>query len=208
MDHFVRLYFPGMVQIIQFVNSVFGSNTYLIKNDYSKSCYIIDCGDTEPVIKFLLKNELDLRGIFVTHTHYDHIYGLNRLCEEFPYLTIYVSAYGKEGLYSDKLNLSRYHSEQFVLQTNNVMVLQSGQSLKLFDNEILNVYETPGHDWSSLCYKVGNAFFTGDSYLPQYSLVTNFPKSNKEQALDSLEWIKVLSIGCNIYPGHGDIVYV
>lgn len=50
--------------------------------------------------------------------------------------------------------------------------------------------------------------FTGDSYLPQYSLVTNFPKSNKEQALDSLEWIKVLSIGCNIYPGHGDIVYV
>ena len=81
MDHFVRQNFPGMVQIIQFVNSVFGSNTYLIKNDYSKSCYIIDCGDTEPVIKFLIKNELDLRGIFVTHTHYDHIYGMNRLCE-------------------------------------------------------------------------------------------------------------------------------
>lgn len=208
MDLFVRLNFSEMVQITQFVNSIFESNTYLIKNDYSPNCYIIDCGDAEPIVNFLQKKELRPQAVFVTHTHYDHIYGLNKLYEKFPHLTIYVSAHGKEGLYSDKLNLSKYHSERFVLQTNNVMELQSGQSLKLFNNEVLNIYETPGHDWSSLCYKVGNAVFTGDSYLPQYPLVANFPKSNKKQALDSLERIRELSVGCNIYPGHGDIVYV
>lgn len=208
MVHFARLNFPKMVQITQFVNSVFGSNTYLIKNDYSPKCYIIDCGDAEPIVNFLREKELVLQGVFVTHAHYDHIYGLNRLCEEYPHLTIYVSAHGKEGLYSDKLNLSRYNSESFILQTGNVMVLQGGQNFKLFDNEVMNVHETPGHDWSSLCYQVENAVFTGDSYLPQYHLVANFPKSNKKQALASLEWIKEFSIGRHIYPGHGDIVYV
>lgn len=196
------------MDVIRFTNSVFESNTYLIKNDYSENCYMIDCGDVEPIMQYLQQKKITLQAVFITHTHYDHIYGLNKLCETYPDIIIYTSFRGKEGAYSDKLNLSKYHSVAFVFQFDNIEILRNGQETQLFDDLILRTYETPGHDWSSLCYKVGNAFFSGDSYLPQYSLVANFPKSNKKQALDSLEWIRELSIGCNIYPGHGDVVYV
>ena len=58
--------------------------TYLIHSDNSQDLYIVDCGDVQPIINYVHKYELTLRGIFLTHTHFDHIYGLNEVVSAFP----------------------------------------------------------------------------------------------------------------------------
>ncbi|MCE8975438.1 MBL fold metallo-hydrolase [Bacteroides fragilis] len=195
------------MEVIRIVNSVFRSNTFLIE-DESGMCFLVDCGDIGSIVRYLQCKEFTLGAVFITHAHYDHIYGLNELFEVYPQLIVYTSLHGKEGLYSDKLNLSKYHSNTFVFQYDSVETLQEKQLIEISKNKHLEVYETPGHDWSSLCYKIGNNVFTGDSCLPQYGVVANLPKSDKNEALKSIERIKNISIGCNIFPGHGDIVQI
>ena len=45
------------------------------------TCWVVDPGDAQPVIKFLSKHALTLAGILLTHHHQDHQGGVKTLCE-------------------------------------------------------------------------------------------------------------------------------
>ena len=64
--------------IVQIVNSIFSSNTYILSHTDSCRVWLIDIGDIEPVIARLLPGQ-QIQGVFLTHTHFDHFYGINRL---------------------------------------------------------------------------------------------------------------------------------
>lgn len=194
------------VEIVRIVNSVFQSNTYLIINSNYRICFLIDCGDSSLIIDTINKRGLFLKGVFITHSHFDHIYGLNAVISEYPGIPIYISAFGKEGLYSDKLNLSRYNLCPYVLQRyDNIKELNEGDTIDLFGNIKIEAYETPGHDKSCLTYKFGNYLFTGDAFIPGLKVVATFPNSNKMDAELSRQRIIFLSKKCGLYPGHGEI---
>ena len=105
-----------MFIVVTFINSVFDSNSYLIYKEDLEECYLIDCGDTKPVLDYIKQHCLHLKAVFLTHTHFDHIYGLNELVEQVPAVTVYTSEFGKMALQSDKLNLSRYNQYSFVFR--------------------------------------------------------------------------------------------
>jgi len=194
------------MKIVRFVNSIFESNTYLIWDDNLKVCYLIDCGDINPILELINKLNLSLKGIFITHSHFDHIYGLNILIKEYPEVIVYTSIEGKKGLLSDRYNLSRYQADSFVfLYSNNIRVIREDCNIELWDKKKMNIFFTPGHDNSCLTYKIENNLFTGDSFLPEYKLIASFPRSNKEEAIRSGDFIMKLKEGCTIYPGHGDV---
>ena len=65
--------------IVSIKNTVFSSATYILKIDSSEDLYLIDCGDVQPVISYIETNHLSLKGVFLTHSHFDHIYRLNEL---------------------------------------------------------------------------------------------------------------------------------
>lgn len=57
---------------------------WLIQPDTSLSdVYAVDPGDAAPVYSFLTQHKLDLRGIFLTHHHNDHIAGASELGKRF-----------------------------------------------------------------------------------------------------------------------------
>ena len=150
-----------------------------------------------------------MKGCFITHSHFDHIYGLNELVKEFPNCVIYVSKHGKEGLFSAKLNFSFYHDKPFVFEGGSVKVLEDGDNVKLLEDLFLNVVSTPGHDKGCLCYRVGDYFFTGDSYIPGVETVTKLRGGNKEDNERSLMKLKALfSPNTLICPGHGLVTCV
>lgn len=73
-------------------NSVFGSNTYILeKKNYS---WLIDCGDTIKIFEYLKEKRTKLDGIFITHSHFDHIYGINAILEKFHDVKVYLSNNG------------------------------------------------------------------------------------------------------------------
>ena len=76
--------------IVQIVNSIFSSNTYILSHTDSCRVWLIDIGDIEPVIARLLPGQ-QIQGVFLTHTHFDHFYGINRLISLFPDCIVYTS---------------------------------------------------------------------------------------------------------------------
>lgn len=164
-------------------NNIFNSKTYILSG-YKNDAWVIDCGDVKPLITYIAKNNLYLQGILLTHTHFDHIYGLNELTNEFPHVTLYTSETGKNALYNEKENLSLYNGYSWHYRFNNVEVVS--ESTKIFVcNSLVEIFETPGHDVSSLSYKIENYMFTGDSYIPSTKTFTKWPLSNKPQAIVS-----------------------
>ncbi len=191
-----------MLKIDYIVNSFFNSITWLLLITESNQVWLIDCGDSIPIINYINKNNLTLRGVFLTHTHFDHIYGLNELFEKFPDLIVYTSEYGKKSLFSDKMNLSCYHEKPFIFKGNNVKVLRDKDKIELSGKITLNIVETPGHCPSCLTYYSDTCIFTGDSYIPGLKVVTKLPHGNKEDAISSIKIILDLVTNRKVYSGH------
>lgn len=193
------------MHIHQVVNSVFTSNTYILEIEGKTEYVLIDIGDIIPVQKFVQEKDGMVKALFLTHTHYDHIYGIKELLQLYPSCIIYTSSFGKEALGSDKLNFSRYHNDPIIWTGDNVKVLHEKDNVEIFPKTFVEVFETPGHDKSCLTYKVENHVFSGDSYIPGIKVMASFPNSNREEAWISKERIMELIKDCNLYPGHGNI---
>ena len=190
------------MQIQQIINSIFTSNTFILTDENSHDCWLVDVGDIDPIMDVIGGRQV--KGVFLTHTHYDHIYGINKLVERFPDCVVYTSQHGKEGLFSDKLNFSRYHDDPIVFKGKYVEVLEEGDEVSLFPYVVLKAMYTPGHDWSCMSYYTDDIIFTGDSYIPNIKVITSFPKSNKTEAQVSLDRIMEFCKTRDVYPGHGE----
>lgn len=192
-----------MLKIKQFINSVFNSNSYLIVE--GSMAILIDIGDFAPILEYLTDNKLKLIAVLITHTHFDHIYGIKDLMTEFPNVPIYTSEFGKEAFRKSNWNFSRYHNDEIVIDSDNIKILKNRVIITILDKKELEVIATPGHDKSSLCFKIGNMLFTGDSYIPGIKVVASFPNSNKEEAEMWYNFLGECGRRYNIYPGHGNI---
>lgn len=184
------------------VNSIFASITYILPVGSSRDCWLVDCGDVEQV----MEQGWHVRGVLLTHAHFDHIYGLNRLMDFFPDALVYTNAEGKEGLMNPKWNFSRYHDdvEPFVFcKPENVRVIDCEGTINLEKDLAVETFFTSGHEPSCVSYRIGKMLFAGDSYIQGIKVVTNFPRSNKQQALESLARLQEMErTGFHIMPGH------
>jgi glyoxylase-like metal-dependent hydrolase (beta-lactamase superfamily II) len=196
------------MQVKQIVNSVFTSNTYIVSEDNSDYVWLIDVGDIEGVLSEL-SNDTVVRGVFVTHPHFDHIYGINKLIDSFPDCIVFTSEDGKNGLFSDKLNLSYYHQDPVIFLGSNIRILTETDKIELFGDCLLETIETPGHNWGCLSYKVNEHFFTGDSFIPNVEVVTKLKGGDRAANKESLIKIRNnISDKTIICPGHGEMTRI
>ena len=192
-----------MIQVKEIVNSIFTSMTYILFCEGEDKAWLVDIGDVEPVVTFLEEKKLMVEGVFLTHGHFDHIYGLLALLEHYPACKIIVNEFCKKSLASDKLNLSRYQGTPISYNGDNVEVVHDGKCMSLFDGEPqMQLYETPGHNPGCLTMVLGDMVFTGDAYIPGVGANTQLPYSNKVQAQQSMERILKLAEGKSIFAGH------
>ena len=203
-----------MLNVTHIVNSVFTSRTYILTDDGKKDFWIVDCGDVPPLIAMISSfggNSFTIKGVLLTHVHYDHIYGLPRLKEMFPDIRAYTNEAGSKALPNPKLNMSKYHDDPIIYEAENVMTCREGvhkdceqqhDVIDLFDGVQAKVFETPGHHPSCLTYEIGDYLFTGDAYIPGEKVVTILPGADKALAAESLERIKRMAEGKVVCPGH------
>ena len=169
--------------------------------------YIIDAPDgIRDALDYIKKEGLELRGILLTHAHYDHVLGLGEARKEYPNLPIYIS---KEDICfledGGKLNrdilsyFSGMNREKEMLKTLPEDYRVYGDSIWMFD-----VIKTPGHTMGSVCLysKDDKVLFSGDTLFERSIGRTDLGGSYSE-IQNSLEILKALDESTIVLPGHG-----
>ncbi|WP_294324202.1 MBL fold metallo-hydrolase [uncultured Chryseobacterium sp.] len=180
------------------------SVSYILSNNESRKALIIDPGtesDTR-LTEYLDDNRLDLKFIFLTHEHFDHILGVNFLRERFPDVLVVSSPETSDRLANPKKNLAIFHNQMnLVVETADILINEG--RINMIDLEF-EIFSTPGHTDSSLSLKINDSFFSGDFLLQGSRIVTNLPTGSKKNYQESIEKYNIMLQGITIYPGHGE----
>lgn len=165
------------------------SNGYIIYDQEGGECYIIDPGYLpERFTKVISQLKLKTLGILLTHHHYDHTGGVEKL----------------HNLLDAKVFLHRGDLDQYKKSVD--VVLEDGDQLQLGD-DILLVIHTPGHTRGGTCFysEKSKLVFTGDTIFNVDLGRTDLVDGSENEMSHSIK--KIISLWSNditIYPGHGD----
>ena len=200
-----KLFSMQRVSVIQIINPYKKTNTYIVEvNNFE--VVIIDLGNYPilELIRFLKNNNKTLIGLFLTHEHSDHCYGVDFLKAELEF-TLYCSRNCEINMRNPKQNFSRYIEELEVFGVQaEATVVSDGQVLSFGDIQI-KIIETPGHSPGSICLLINEMIFTGDTFLNNERTPSCFPHSSKKDLKKSEKKIlKYLTRNTTIFPGHGD----
>lgn len=102
-----------------------------------------------------------------------------------------------------KKNMSLYHESPFVISDlSRIEIVEDGENINIEDGMMAKAIFTPGHNPSCITWLIGDAIFTGDSYIPGIKTVTNLPGGDKKLAAEMQNIIMDLAVGKTLYPGH------
>ena len=72
-----------MLNVTKIVGRVLSSNMYCIYEERTSDCWIVDIGDFNELKKYI-PNNANIRGLFITHGHFDHIADINAFHINYP----------------------------------------------------------------------------------------------------------------------------
>ena len=179
------------------------TNTYLVWNEDTKECVVIDPSDGfERIVKCIEENGLTPKAVWITHGHDDHFGSVNDLKRKYGLLT-YIMKEEEEVIISIPYNLSGEMGHPRVTEPD--MFFLDGQTLPVLCTEMTALL-TPGHTVGGGCYYFPEEgiVFSGDTLFAGSVGRTDFPGGNMRQLLASIqEKLMTLPDDTVVYPGHG-----
>ena len=170
---------------------------YLVSLPDRDDCIVIDPGAEPERIRAALQMKR-LAAIMLTNGHFDHIGAVSALTDaDTP---LYIHALDAPMLADPKLNLCRMIGQTITAPPANHL-LQEGDLVQAA-GITLTVLHTPGHTPGSVCYRVGDVLFTGDTLFHLGCGRTDFPGGSEADMRRSLARLATLARECTIYPGH------
>ena len=177
------------------------SNCYLVSE--GRDAVIIDPSTSaETVTDLLSQAGLTLHAILLTHGHFDHILSLDtlRTATGVPaYLHRGDAAFPGDAAKNCYLTLIgrdiRHRPAEHLLD---------GDETLEFGALRFTVLHTPGHTEGCVCYRCGDALFTGDTLFAEGYGRTDLPGGNFTALRQSLSMLAAMqNETLTIYPGHG-----
>lgn len=173
------------------VLGLYQTNCYIIWDEESRDCVVIDPGDTpERVMTRLKARGLLPQAILLTHAHFDHTGGVPAVKEQTG-CKVYVC--------EDDLKMPRQVTGALPYTD----TCKEGDVLR-FGKLAFTVLHTPGHTPGSICLRIGGHLFAGDTLFAGSIGRTDLPLGNYATMLDTLERLAAIPEDLMVYPGHGD----
>lgn len=182
------------------------TNTYLIIDKNSKDALIVDpAGDFDKIIECVSKLSLNIKGVLVTHGHFDHIVEVDQIKQ---YFNVKAYAHEKEAkMMSDpRKNLSAYFFG-IKITANADKYIKDGEILDFGNDLVLKCILVSGHTSSSICFynEANNFVITGDTLMANSIGRTDLNNSNTSFLAKNInDRLMVLPNDTIVYPGHGE----
>jgi len=172
----------------KFVDDYCGVNSYVVSDDDTNKCMVVDPGGSlQNIYNYIKKNDLDLEYIVLTHGHGDHIG--------------YANKNEKEMLNDKDKNLSsrlKCGAQEFDAD----IYVDDKDTLKL-GNLNMRFIHTPGHTPGGMCIRFGDDMITGDTLFAGSIGRTDLFGGDYKSMEKSLKKLCKYEDNVRVYPGHG-----
>lgn len=186
-----------------YIAGPFDANNYLLMDKNTKEAVLIDCSEyKQEIIEDIYKLGAKVKYILLTHGHFDHILGVNKMTEA--------------------LGVDAYINKEDVILAENINMMPKLLNLPMAEVPIINgriedwqefqlgehkikAIPTPGHTEGGMNFLVDNEFlFSGDTLFCQSFGRTDLFGGNIKKLVNSIKNVLFeLDDNIIVYPGHG-----
>ena len=160
---------------------------YLIHDHSSNTAAIVDpAWEVAEVLNFADSKGIKITDILLTHSHHDHVNGLQQTLE-----------------HSDAtIHLLKSEAKFWGESLNKPVLHHGGDQIKIGDSQI-RILHTPGHTPGSACYHIGNDLIAGDTLFVFGCGRCDLAGGDPEQMFHTLNKMKTeLPAATVLHPGH------
>jgi len=177
------------------------TNCYILQSH--STALVVDPGDEpERILRFLNGIEVKPSLIIATHTHFDHVLGVNKIRTtlNIPFL---IHRYDLSMLESMQSPVRQFMGLTVPRPPKVDRFVADGESISI-GQDTVRVLETPGHSPGSISLAGRGYVFTGDALFNQSIGRTDLPGGNLDTLIRSIT-TRLFSLDDDtvVYPGHG-----
>jgi hydroxyacylglutathione hydrolase len=203
------------------VGGVLETNTWIVQAAGGRDVLVVDPGDDAERLAGEVEG-LRVRGILLTHAHWDHLLALPRLVELVGAPVLAHRAAGK--VWARELEYAGEHgywdagtATEDLLPSGRLAVdprrktwdgrideeLTDGKELRVGEL-VVRVVHTPGHSPDGVTLALPGHLLTGDTLFPGGPGLTGWPLSDFDTIMESVEHLlTAYDVATGIHPGHG-----
>lgn len=180
------------------------SNIYIV-GDKGEAA-VIDCGvNAKKIYEEANTNGLKIKYIILTHCHFDHVFYTDALKELAGAKVIIhkkdaANLDNSDSVFMKRMGLSMHVSDPDI-------VVDDGDEISIGGHDFKFIH-TPGHTSGSMCIKVDNMLFSGDTLFKMSMGRTDLGDGNAEDIHKSLKKLCKLPDDTKVFPGHGEATYI
>lgn len=178
------------------------ANCYLLISD--GEAYVVDPAiSVDAVVKRAEDLNAEIRGVILTHGHFDHILSAERISRQLGVPTMIHECDAEMLGDSDKNAFKTFFFQERTFAPAD-RLLKDGDILML-GGESITVLHTPGHTKGCICLLADKKFLvTGDTVFADSFGRIDLYGGDFHQMKASLEYLATLDPSLTIYPGHGE----
>lgn len=196
-----------------FAVNPFREVTYVVSDEATKECVIIDCGaqeqfEFERIADYIQNASLKPVMAINTHAHIDHILGVKYITEK------YNIPFALSSLDLPTLELASHSAAMYGLTDEKFVAPKINIDLKdrtviKFGQTVLKIIPTPGHTSGGVSFfnEKSGELFTGDTLFQGSIGRTDLPTGDYDQLMKSIIF-NLLPLGkdreVTVFPGHGN----
>lgn len=202
------------IKIGRMVLGMYQTNCYFVYRTGHPEAIVIDPADNgDRIADALERNGFRVAAVFLTHGHFDHIWGCQALLDKVNgkngsdkrdgKVQLYAGDAERELLQSPRMNVSQAMHRPCTVEAD--VYVKDGEELEIAGIKC-KVLSTPGHTAGGVCYyfEEGGFVVCGDTLFAESVGRTDFPTGSMSTLVRSIkEKLFVLPEETKAYPGHG-----
>ena len=171
---------------------LYQTNCYIVHNEGSKQCIVIDPGyAADTILNRAAVLGLQIEAILLTHGHFDHVGAVRQIAADTD-CQVY--------LQEKELSLPAAMTDGPLYYTD----LYPAEGRMQIAGMDIHVLHTPGHTPGSVCLIIGESMFSGDTLFAGSLGRCDFPGSSIFDMRKSLKKLCNLAGDYRVFPGHAE----